>query len=164
MEDLEFDSISFEEFDSSKTKGFDLSPVSDANPPTPSCPSPPLLPPPPINTNPPRYIPTLTKLVKDVHYNVQRQDDLLKWIFGQMNVAIRKINKLETTAETEAKTNTWVEGANGDIVQKVTNDFVGLADNQGRMQVRIDDLDAKIYMIGTKVEMDEIWFSHEALK
>lgn len=158
VEDSKSNSILFEESDSSKTMGFDWSPVknvaNDTNPPSPL----------PTKTKSPSSIKVLTNLVKDIHNDMKRQGGLLKWIFGHMNVSIRKISRLEVFAEAEAKANNQVKGADKDKVWKATNDFSGLVDNQYNIKGIITYLDAKMRMNRTKDELEEIWCSQGALK
>lgn len=80
VEALDFNCSSFHELESSKIMGSDWSPATnimdDFNPSIPP------INPPPANTKPTSSITILNKLVKDLHDDVQRQDDLLKWIYG----------------------------------------------------------------------------------
>lgn len=76
-----------------------------------------------------------------------------------MNVTIRKINQLEVPIGVEAR----VDEMGKDKIWKIVNDLVGFMWQWDKVSKKIEDMDSKIKIAGTKLKLDEVKKSQESL-
>lgn len=101
--------------------------------------------------------------MKDVYDDNQRLEELIKWLFVQMNVALKKINHLEAIVDVEVRANTWVDELDEDRIWKSANDLVDIMGKWRTVGRKIDNMESKIKRAGRKPKLEEVKKSQKVL-